>query len=235
MPSVATWKRLGAVSGLSFGIFLIFHLISHYSLIVGFETAQDNLLKFRTFYQHPVAETLLFGSLVLHMISNTIIYLKRRKTDAAIHKKHEDHHLVEPSKELQAHRYAGYVIALFIVGHVFGARVAPLLFLEDPSMFDYSFIVAVNQKLPYNLLATFLLIFGLAAGWHLVYGTTSALAILSGSSIHGKPFPFLLKPLVVFMHLLIFNAVLGLAGYYYVVDMSKNVEAREQYLEDIGL
>ena len=234
MPLVTTWKKLSAVSGLSFGIFLIVHLISHYSLIVGFEKAQENLLKFRAIYQHPVAEVVLFSSLALHMVSNTIVYLKRRKTDAALHKKYEDH-LQKPSAELLAHRYAGYVIAVSVIGHIIGTRVAPFVFLEDPSIFDYSFIVAIDQKLPYHFFAIYMIIFGVAAGWHLVYGTTSALAILWGSSIHGKPFPFVLKPLVVLMHLLIVNAVLALAGYYYVVDMEANAEPRGEYLEKIGI
>ena len=48
----------------------------------------------------------------------------------------------------------------------------------------------MTEAIPGYVFHVYLVLLGMAGGWHLIYGTRSALGILSGSSVEGKPFPF---------------------------------------------
>lgn len=226
MPSVGTWKKLQATSGLIFGVFLTMHLFSHFALIVGWETAQTNLMQtWRPIYQHPIFEITLLLATALHMVSNTVIIMKRGKLEA---KK-------KVNGELLGHRYSGYFLAFSIFGHVGATRLAPLFLLDDPSQYDYSFVAKANQLFPSSIFAVYLILFGMAGGWHLVYGTRSALATLSGTSVMGKPLPMALKFVANLSHLLVINAVLALMGYYYLVDTTTKAALHDQIFDKIGI
>jgi hypothetical protein len=214
MPSINSWKEVQACSGLAIGIFLAMHLMSHYSLIISFERANANLLKFRAIYQHPVFEIGLFLALVLHMASNVQIYCHRQKVKAVPHKNEgkTDAKTKAGALELKGHRYAGYFLAISMVGHIGSTRIAPRFVLDKPADYDYGFLNAVNDIVPYNLFAIYLSFLGMAGGWHLIYGTLSAVTHLRGSSLLGKPFPFVAKPVAMLNHVLIINAMLALIG-----------------------
>jgi succinate dehydrogenase/fumarate reductase cytochrome b subunit len=221
MVSTASLKKISAVSGLGFAVFLVMHFLSHYSLILGVDTANDNLRLFRKIYQHPVFEVALLVALMAHMASNTMIYIKRQKIDAS--SKKEGGKEPAGTMELKGHRYTGYFLSMSIFGHVAATRLAPLFFLDDPSQYDYTFITHANNLFG-SLFGVYLALLGIAGGWHLIYGTRSAIATLRGSSVAGKPFPFALKPVAALSHLLIINAVLAASGFYYVVDTETKAE-----------
>lgn len=225
MPSIGTWKKLQAASGLLFGAFLVMHLACHYSLNLGWETANETLEYFRKIYQQPVFEGVLLLATIVHMMSNTVIIMNRGKVEA---KK-------KVSSELKGHRYSGYFLGFAIFGHVGATRIAPLLLLEDPSQYDYSFVAKVNEIVPMNIFAAYLIVLGMAGGFHLVYGIQSALATLSGSSIAGKPLPFPLKILANLNHVVIISAVLALTGYYYVVDTTTKADLHDKINEKLGI
>jgi succinate dehydrogenase/fumarate reductase cytochrome b subunit len=215
MPSIGTWRKLQAVSGLVFAAFLILHLVSHMSLLGGWERGNATLLVVRKIYQSSLLEAVILGSVILHMISNVILY-KMRQAAIALGKKKEGASL-EP-KELLAHRYTGYILTLFVIGHVLATRVVPVLTLgEDASLYDYMFVkLFIDQVGP--LFTIYLLVFALAANWHLIYGTRSALATLNGRSVRGTPFPLSLKVLAMMAHVLVLFSVLSLAGYNYTIE-----------------
>lgn len=221
MVSTASLKKISAASGLLFGVFLVLHLLSHYSLVLGMETANDNLRFFRKIYQHPACEIALLVAVVAHMVSNTMLYIKRQKIDGS--SKKEGGKEPAGSLELKGHRYTGYFLALSIFGHVIFTRIAPLFLLDDPSQYDYTFVNHA-YKLFGIFFPVYLVLFGMAGGWHLIYGTRSAIATLSGTSVVGKPFPFALKPVAAINHLLIINAVLAATGFYYVVDSETKLD-----------
>jgi hypothetical protein len=65
----------------------------------------------------------------------------------------------------------------------------------------------------------------MAGGWHLLYGTRSAIVTLFyGSSVIGKEFPLYLKPFAVVNHILIINAAIALGGVYFVIDIETKKE-----------
>jgi succinate dehydrogenase/fumarate reductase cytochrome b subunit len=218
MVSVASLKKVSAASGLFFGAFLVLHLISHYTLLFGIDAANDTLRLFRKVYQNPVFEVALLVALLAHMASNTLIYLKRRNADAAAFSSKKDGNPPAPvSLELRGHRLAGYFLAASIFGHVAVTRLAPLWLLEDPSQYDYGFIAHASNLFG-AFFAAYVALLGMAGGWHLIYGTRSALATLKGTSVTGTPFPFALKPVAAISHVLVVNAVLALAGFYSAID-----------------
>jgi hypothetical protein len=224
MVSSLLLKKISAASGLYFGVFLTMHLFSHYSTIFGMDKAMANVLFFRKLYQNPVFEIGLLASLVAHMISNAMVYRYRQKIErrSSVLKKNEDSKTkLEPpgSLELKGHRYTGYFLSLAIIGHVSATRIVPLFILSDPSQFDYSFATYAQRAIFGPIFGLYLIMLGMAGGWHLLYGTRSAVTTLFfGSSVTGKPFPLVLKPVAAVNHILIINAVLAITGVYYAVD-----------------
>jgi Succinate dehydrogenase/Fumarate reductase transmembrane subunit len=226
MVSTLLLKKISAASGLYFGVFLIMHLVSHYSAIFGIDYAMKNMTLFRRIYQNPAFEIGLFIALVVHMISNTMIYMHRQKIErrASKFKKNDDASTttkIEPpgTFELKGHRYTGYFLSIAVIGHVSATRIVPFFILKDPSQFDYTFATYAQKAIFGPIFSVYLILLGMAGGWHLIYGTRSAIVtLLYGSSVTGKPFPFALKPLAALNHILIINAVLAICGVYYAVD-----------------
>lgn len=226
MVSTATLKKGSAASGLVFGVFLTMHLLSSYSLTFGMETANNNLRLFRKIYQNPVFEVTLLLALLTHIASNTTLYIRRQKIDSA--SKKEGGKEPAGTLELKAHRYAGNFLFVAVFGHVAFTRLAPLFLLDDPSQYDYTFITHASNLFGKLFFGGYLVLFGMAGGWHLIYGTRSAIATLSGSSIVGKPFPFALKPVAAINHLLIINAILAVTGFYCVIDTTTKADLYEK-------
>jgi succinate dehydrogenase/fumarate reductase cytochrome b subunit len=245
MPAVAatttsttTWRKLQAASGLVFGAFLLLHWASHISLLLAggdLDAGNDMLHRVRAIYQWPVNEAILFLALALHFLSNTVLYLRRSRIErnAAAKKSSSSSSSaaahIPGSLEHKAHRYAGYMLSVFVLGHVFATRIAPLLFLANGerqySNYDYAAIsLAFEHALPYRLLPKLLIPFAMAANWHLVYGVRSALTTLfSGrrggvsSSVTGTHFPIPLKMVALVLHICIIGSILSLTGTFYEI------------------
>jgi hypothetical protein len=135
MVSMGLLKKLSAASGLYFGVFLVLHLVSHYSLLFGLERAMKNMTLFRKVYQNPIFELGLIVALMVHYASNTMIYMHRTKIEAKSTKlKKNDDLAAKPTPsikgewELKGHRYSGYFLSLAVLGHVSATRIAPFLF-----------------------------------------------------------------------------------------------------------
>lgn len=233
MVSLSTWKQLQAASGLAFGLFLALHFRSHYANIQGLDQGLSALQKVRGVYQRPIVELCLVATVLLHMTSNTILYLNRSKVDST--KKKDGGKEPAGSMELKAHRIAGIILALSIFGHVYATRIASLMTLDDPSLFDYRLIKMTNEYYPANLFAVYLVIFGMAANWHLLFGVRSALATLSGESVIGKPVPIPLKMLALLAHILIIWSVLSILGVFYKVDTEEQVETFETWRKALSM
>jgi hypothetical protein len=226
-------KKLSAASGLFFGVFLSLHMVNHFSLFLpGWVAARNLQKKFRVIYQHPVVEILFMLSLLLHLYSNTVLYFRRQKLASP----KQEGRSVAGSAELTAHRLTGTFLALSIFGHVGATRIAPLFLLDDPSEYDYSFITSVTEEIPGYVFHVYLVLLGMAGGWHLIYGTRSALAILSGSSVVGKPFPVLLKGLALASHVGIILAVLVLSEEFYIIpEMNTKMELHKKFIAVLGI
>lgn len=139
-----------------------------------------------------------------------MIYLKRPALVSASKKKERDN----VPAGLKAHRYTGYILAIFVVGHIAATRLLPLM-LENPSDYDYGFTAYANEIMPGNIFMMYLLVFGGAGVWHLAYGTRSALATLSGESVIGKPIPLPLVIVALVSMSAVFLGIFALNGYIY--------------------
>lgn len=229
MPSFSTLKRTSAASGLVFGVFLAYHLYCHYCLYwKGYDAANHALIQGRVIYQNPLVEVLLAVSVLVHMYANTALYLYRTKENKA------------SSAELKAHRMAGYFMGLSIVGHVGATRLAPLYILDgDASVYNYGFVHAAAHHLGGAPFYLYLIIFAMAGGWHLIYGTRSALATLLGTSVvaNNKPImPIPLKVMALTNHVFIILGVLALSGCFYTIHISREqVVEQDKLFTTIGL
>jgi len=232
MPSISALKKLQAASGLFFGTFLAMHLVSHYTLNLGWDAANGRLKSFRALYQSSIFEVLLVLSVLTHMYANVSVYKYRQKIQST---KQDSKKSVAGSMELKGHRIAGYIIALSIFGHIAATRLGPIFILDNPSEYDYSFAAKANELMPGHFFLLYLAVFAMAGGWHLIYGTRSAIATLSGSSAVGKPFPMPLKVMALSNHLLIIGAVLALGGFRYAVDMDAKAELHEKLYSAMGM
>ena len=120
-------------------------------------------------------------------------------------------------------------------GHVFATRLGAIFFLDDASAFDYKFVGAAYSLAPMNTFPIYLCVFGVAGGWHLVYGSYSALATLSGSTVAGKVVPLTLKVMALASHIAIVSAVMFLGYYMKSIDMSDGENARLNYFHRMGM
>lgn len=224
MVSTTTWKKLQAGSGLVFGVYIVLHFASHYSVLKGWDKGNATLREMRSIYQTPLFEAVLLLSFIVHSVSNFTLYNKRLKAQGTTKK---DGNKKDPAGtlELKAHRLAGYIMGLSLFGHVFATRIATKWWMPDPAMYDYRYIKLFNDMVPFNIFMFYLLVFACAGNWHLVFGVRSAIATLRDKSIVGKPFPMVLKVVALSMHLLMFNALAAIAGYYYVVEIDEDTKA----------
>lgn len=250
MPSIEMWRQIQAASGLAFGFFLSIHLFSHFCLNISWQYGHQMLLQMREIYQHPLFEAQLVLALILHLTSDAVLYLHRKKVEwKRVNKKNDDDdtatadHNKEATKtytpgsaELQLHRYAGHFLAFMIFAHVFSTRIAALLWLPDPSMYDYTFITQLENKVPYHLFTVLLYIFGAAGLWHLLYGSYIASAIITGSSVKGKDAPSFLLRVAFLGHLAVLSTILALKGTYYDIPLEgeKAIDC-EMLLSKMGL
>lgn len=209
--SVADLKKMSAISGLVFGAFLVLHLISHY-MNVGLEVVQTTLTKFRTPYQNPPICEFVVGLVALTRIqANCSLYFVSSKIKA---KNKNEAGGKEPKgkTERSAQRIAGYILG-------FATRLGALIFLDDASAFDYKYVGTAYSLAPLSSFPIYLCIIGVAGGWHVVYGSYSAEATLSGSSVIGKAMPLplkvmtTLKVMTMMSNVAVVSTVLSL-GYY---------------------
>lgn len=234
MVSLNTWRKLQAASGLVFAVFQSIHFLSHFSTLRGWDSGLAALTRARTIYHIPLFEVILFAALGLHLVSNGAVYFKRAALEKHGPSKKDDDHGTKGgtattagsppgSLELKAHRYAGYILSAFIFGHVFATRGVALFILDKPHDYDYSVLTAVSDDIPYAF-TLYLIIFGMAGNWHLVYGVRSALSTLTGHSVHFTPFPIPLKVVALTLHVLLIGSVLVVSGYWYAIDRTKGAE-----------
>lgn len=182
----------------------------------------------------------LTAALATHMYSNTMLYLGRCKINAKAKKEsggNDDEKKKKQSvgsAELKAHRWAGYMVSMSIFGNVFVTRLGAVWMLPEPSVYNYGFVGSVFDVFPV-VFKLYLCVFGMAGGWHLIYGTRSAIAVLTGSSVVRKPVPIPLKVMAMGNHIAIVAAMFALGTYMTTIDMSEMEDIRNKYFEEMGL
>jgi succinate dehydrogenase/fumarate reductase cytochrome b subunit len=158
--------KIQAISGLAFAVFLVLHLATTVSAVGGPASYDGTLASLRAIYRaHPIVEFLLIGvSAAVHLACAGLQILRRRKTPQPT-----------PSLRLRVHRTSGYVLMLFIAGHVFATRVMPAM-SEGPADFSYLAFSVLSWPVFIN---PYYYALGLAGAIHFGLGLGFAVSALS--------------------------------------------------------
>jgi len=169
---------------------------------------------FRLYYQMPLIEIGLFGSLFVHQIVSGIRIYRRLKQNNPKH--------IHTS--LDYHRYAGWIIGTAIFGHVFFTRI-PYLIYNDSG--DFTLITFTLKTWPYTFYPYYV-IFSVSGLYHLMFGFFKAMSIFGLHKITPSTITF--NILFSVGALILFSAVLAFGGNYFPVSI-EHVARKQKFYE----
>ncbi|KAI8918741.1 hypothetical protein BC831DRAFT_482582 [Entophlyctis helioformis] len=195
MPSQAssldhTLAVVQAGSGLAFSTFSLLHLSGHLLANVRYLYASSALYIFREYYQTPAVEVAVVGgSILAHGLSSYgRMYLRSlraaksskgssKATASGGSARHGETSADKVVRQHQLHQLTGYILSGLVMGHISATRLAPLLFMKDPSMIDLTYASYAALKMP-GIMHTYYWILGFAGMYHTTYGISAALRTL---------------------------------------------------------
>jgi len=219
LSSVNVLKKLQAASGLTFATFLFLHLINSISSHKGqvfYDTVQS---KFRLYYQNPFVEiVIVLGSLLIHSISNIILFYLRNVNKPAL----------SSSSEGKYQRYTGLVLAVIVGFHATFTRILPYLHGQVSDFQSVSFTVEVLPILFYP----YYIFYGINGIYHLSHGflqSTQVLGLRNGNWVkETRSISF--KIFIIIASLAIISAIMAFGGIYYSdINRSKYPEFRKEF------
>ncbi len=195
-------KQMQAVTGVLFAAFVSVHLFNTWLATLGpgvYDTVQQSA---RAVYQYAPVEALLLAALAVHMIIGVLRIVQEPKRTLNLRAK--------------LHRYAGFFLLIFIIGHVVAVRGPSWVYDIYPGFLGLAFSIDAvpGYFYPYYFLL------GSAGFFHAVNGLSIALPRL------GLPLHITTSRLYqanVAASLLLVSALLGLGGVWYDVgDLSQS-------------
>ena len=170
--------QIQAISGLLFSSFSLLHLGGHGFSIFSFKLADAALFASRELYQNPLIEPLLFGSLGIHISASLYKYFTRKNTKMTVS---------SPSLNLlKWHRWFGLGTIGIVTAHIFSSRIAPLLFLKDPSVVDLTIItnaLTAHPLVPSWIFIPLYVLFTSSILFHTLFGIQRSFQLLNVKSI----------------------------------------------------
>jgi len=174
-----TRKNIQSYSGAIFSSFLGLHVTTTLSANYGPLAYNEALGFFRIFYQNPLIEPILLGSLLVHIAAGITDLYGRffpKIKDSKGHSNgntngHTNGNSVTAKTDLtpwplRLHRYSAVVLSAFIGGHVLATRIVPY-FINEPLTFAHmSFTLNLLPALFYP----YYIVFGIAGFYHMCYG-----------------------------------------------------------------
>jgi succinate dehydrogenase/fumarate reductase cytochrome b subunit len=200
----AKWMKWQALSGAMFALFLFVHLINQMLAALGQQTYDGYQVTMRKGYQAPVLEiVLVLAPLLAHAVCGVVRVWKRRSREAQ----------TPVSWRVRLHRYSGYFLLLFFIGHVGATRGASYFYGAWPGFsgvaFTFTWVPAYFWPY-YTLLAL--------SGWyHLVHGLSVALPVLGVKSVGALHRPAVFNTFVAAGSLALIIGVLSLGGVFFDV------------------
>lgn len=170
-----TLVRVQALSGLLFAVFVLLHLGNHVAGVLGGVQLHRRLQSaFRWYYQQPLLELgAVVGAAAVHALAGVLLMYRRRQQPAATK-------TTAVPRPLQWHRWAAWMLLVFVPGHVLATRLAPLVAGVTAGA-DITFAAAAFDVswffYPYY---TVLAAFGL---YHALYGAVRACRTLGWSAV----------------------------------------------------
>lgn len=162
--SVLGFKKAQAFSGLVFGLFLFFHLLSHVSSIFGSNVYQRVFAFARSWYHIPLIEIGIFGILAMHMFIALSLWLRsylqnlKSQSESALSR---------------MFRWCGWVLMVLIVVHVTGGRFLFLILGEDYHTL-HNYFLLTDQMYRIIFIPYYTLLFTVGTA-HFIVGTTKGL------------------------------------------------------------
>ncbi|KAH6565773.1 hypothetical protein BASA60_009780 [Batrachochytrium salamandrivorans] len=230
-----------AGSGLVFSVFGVMHLSGHMLANLRYEYASSALYVLRNYYHTPLIEAVLVGgALAVHVASSTMRRavrqeMQHRRKDVSLSGKADPKDnkadpkdnkaaaivsLLPHSAESSAskairfrawHRYAGYTLALFMLGHVGATRLVPLLVLPDASIVDLTMVTQTTVTYP-GLFHVYYFALGTAGLYHTLYGISAALGTFRIRI--PRVAPKVWDRISLAMVMLMASTIMALAGFY---------------------
>jgi succinate dehydrogenase/fumarate reductase cytochrome b subunit len=165
-----TLARVQAISGLVFAVFLVLHLSTSFSAILGQGAYDQTLSAVRRYYRFPLIEIAgVMLAAIVHMAAGATRMWRRRQERIARGQKAP----MVPLR-LRIHRYAGYYIFAAFAGHVTATRGVSLVLGHDP---DFTFLHFSLTAAPYFFYPYYAL-FAFAGAYHLAHGIFAGLKVL---------------------------------------------------------
>lgn len=157
-----TLARIQAASGLVFGLFLAAHLLNTFTAPFGPDAYDAVQRPLRLLYRNPVFEVVaVFASVAVHVAAG-VLRARRREGPAP-----------RGARE-RAHRYAGWFLAVFFVGHAGATRLPSLLEGVDVGFDGLGYTLTRYGLWFYPYYA----LLGTAGAVHLLFGVPRALSVL---------------------------------------------------------
>ena len=187
-------------SGLVFSGYLSLHLLNTGLGALGESTYDNFQASIRQVYQHPIGETITLGAIVVHLAASAARsfqhYRSQQKSTDASPKV-----VARESLQKKLHRWSGYLMLLFIGGHVWGCRAG-----LPPQFGGLSFLLREASQRFFFI--PYLPIFGAAGALHMWIGIPTALRFVGLGNV-ARRIKWLIVPATV---ITIIGVEIGVAG-----------------------
>ncbi|RKO87430.1 hypothetical protein BDK51DRAFT_38363 [Blyttiomyces helicus] len=230
-------QTIQAVSGLAFSTFSILHVGGHTLATFSFALADSALFGLREYSQNPFVEIgVIGGSLITHVMASAAIYWRRRAKARALNQKSENGGVGQDAapptadagskvlsvaaSERRLHRTTGLILGVFVFGHVYATRIAPLLVLPDPTIIDLTYITHTLSQHPI-VGYTYLLVFGASGLYHSLYGVHQSLSLLGALPPHRRVRPGTWHKVAVGLGVAVGVASLAMGGMFERIDVPR--------------
>eukprot|EP01117_Protostelium_nocturnum_P005909 TRINITY_DN2128_c0_g1_i1.p2 TRINITY_DN2128_c0_g1~~TRINITY_DN2128_c0_g1_i1.p2 ORF type:complete len:255 (+),score=69.11 TRINITY_DN2128_c0_g1_i1:140-904(+) len=223
--------QLQAGSGIGFSTFLILHLTNAIAASSG-ELGWDGVREFfRLYYQNPFVEVVtVFGSLLLHAGTSSIIFYRRNERQKRVKKEDGDKDVkktVHIPLALQLHRFTGYILTGLTFAHIFATRISTFIWDLDV---DFQFLNWGLASKPV-LMFPYYVLFSFSGIYHLSYGLPQALRVIFGVKLPDwtsprRPYFWIWNGLV---GLGVLSGILSLSGLLFPTNTSRFALLDEQF------
>jgi len=233
--SEPTLIKIQAGSGVVFSTFLSLHLTNTIVSNNG-QLFYDEIQRiFRTFYQNPIIEPVILGSLAVHLSSCFLRFIRRNKNDKKLNNKLEEAKinnkpeivqeikdiikLSEPVPSLKVHRLSGYTLSVFVGGHIVAARIIPLIFNDKADFTLMSFSLEHWPLLFYP----YFFVLGSSGVYHMAHGLVQAKQVLISSKNDWRKTTesTIFRVLVGITAISVASGILAFGGKYFSVNKSR--------------
>lgn len=212
--------RIQAISGLTFAVFLVLHLSTAMSSLLGQAQFDATQRAVRNYYRFFLIEIVaVIGAAFVHIAAAVLRIQRRRRRRKAAGSKPE-----KLTLRMRMHRYTGWYMMLAFAGHVVATRSPSLIYGRETDMTFLTFSLAA---LPWFFYPYYVGL-GFSGLYHLGHGSLAALRIVGvglgkgATAPRSRPFwTFAAASAVIAL-----SSILAIGGQLYPLDMTRFADWR---------